>query len=79
MPPRIKPAPCDGCPLDAEDMRRVEEGLQQLAVPIATIQWCKRVGIPVEAAERECQDLQRFFESVLANGKGQQGPVTGAP
>lgn len=69
----------EGCPLDSDDVRRVEDGLQQLSVPMATIGWCKRKGIPAEAADRECQDLLKFFQAVLEGGRGQQGHYTGPP
>jgi hypothetical protein len=76
---RSKAPPCDGCPLDADDLGRCEEGLRQLEGPKATIAWCKRAGIPVEAAERDVADLERFFQGILAASKGPQSSLTGVP
>lgn len=68
-----------GCPLDHDDLRRVEEEFQRLAVPSSTIDWCKRKGIPVDGAAAECAALHDFFSKILAHSKGQQGRLTGAP
>ena len=76
---RTKEPPCDGCPLSPEDLARCEEGLRQLQAPKATIEWCKRSGIPVEAAERDVADLERFFQGILANSTGPQSSATGRP
>lgn len=77
--PRAKEPPCDGCPLTPEEVGMAEEGLRQLQAPKATIEWCKRAGIPVEACERDVEDLTRFFEGILANSKGPQSSLTGRP
>lgn len=70
---------CSGCPLSADDLRRVEQEIQAMSVPLNTIQWCRRKGIPVEGAAQQCEEILAHFQAILAHSKGQQGPVTGAP
>ena len=77
--PRAGWPACPGCPLDRDDLRRVEQELQALAVPLNTIAWCERKGIPVEGAARDCAELRQFFEAILSSAQGQQGNVTGSP
>lgn len=69
----------DGCPLTPEDVARCEEALRQLMPAKQTIEWCKKCGIPVEAIEKDYQDLERFFQGIIANSKGPQASMTGHP
>lgn len=79
MAGRTKAPEPDGCPLTDEDLAACEEALRQLQAPKATIAWCERCNIPVDAIKRDYEDLERFFTGILANSRGPQSSHTGHP
>lgn len=73
-PPLDGPPPS---PYNADDVRRWEEALRQLAVADQLIKRCERCKIPASASRTDCDALCDFFQGLISEFRGPQSPIGG--